>query len=272
MTAAQTDVLKQPTSAPRSNHHALRVSLEGIVMAVFLFLFLEVLFHGPQTAGEWTTLDFAGIMRSSTTGSAKDIDSTAYLQSLEAQAALGDINICSGCNASVKGDFATSPSFSAVPLLDRAAARSVFKEPGQNAGKALLKRYLVHHIPLAATISKAWMDSNQQNVMLNSYLSAPDSLLSYNLDGLRLDVPTAYIYTRTGGTKLGNERRLQYFQMHHDTVRAFKEKVKKDGYMDGARFEDRQLLYIIVRDESHIDPEIDAFFKARSIRELAALL
>ena len=112
------------------------------------------------------------------------------------------------------------------------------------------------------------MRDSAQNAMLNSFLAAPDMLLSYNFTGLSLDKPTAYIYTRTGGKKLDNGRRLAYFQMHHDTIHAFQDKVAREGYADGTRAEDRQLLYIVVRDDSEIDAEVDAFFRARSIREL----
>lgn len=254
-----------PAPTPRSNHHALRVSLEGIVMAVILFLFLEVLFHGPQTARDWTSLDFSAMLGSSTPEYSSNEDATAHLHRLLAQTALDETGICSDCNATISGDFATSASFSNIPLLDRAAARAVFMQPGQNAGKALLKRYLIHHVPLAATVSGIWINSTQQSPLLSNYLSAPDNLLSYNLEGLRLDLPTAYIYTRTGGTRFGNKRRLEYLQMHHDTIHTFEEKVKTDGYMDGVRFEDRQLLHIVVRDESTIDPEIEDFFRSRSI-------
>ena len=111
------------------------------------------------------------------------------------------------------------------------------------------------------------MWDKSQNLMLNSYLSSPDNLLAYNFDGLELDRPTSYIYTRTGGKKLDLEKRLQYFGMHHETVHNFTQKVQDYGYYDGARHGDRQLVYIVVRDESQLDPGIEEFFEQGSIRE-----
>jgi hypothetical protein len=172
--------------------------------------------------------------------------------------------ICPTCNASKLGDFASSPYFSSIPLLSREEARQALNDLESHSR---IKRYLIHHIPLAATISKAWMWDKSQNLMLNSYLSSPDNLLAYNFDGLELDRPTSYIYTRTGGKKLDLEKRLQYFGMHHETIHNFTQKVQDHDYFDGGRYEDRQLVYIVVRDESQLDPGIEEFFEGGSIRE-----
>ena len=265
-----------------------RISVQGFALAVLLFFLLELLFGRTVLLsrealhdGRGSSSDFAASgslshiqhmlagagrlavaqSRAILTGSSADTTATAYLDA-------GDI--CPSCNASVRGDFANSKSFVTVPLLERHDARAVFLEPGQTARRATLKRFLIHHIPLAASISGAWLSASAQNVMLNSYFAAPDALLSYNFDGLSLDLPTAYIYTRTGGKKLDSERRLAFFGMHHDTIRAFRDKVEREGYHDGAQAQDRQLLYIIVRDESQIDPELDAFFREAGIRALSA--
>lgn len=259
---------------------ACRISVQGFALAVLLFFLLELLFglfsrealhdgrgsssnigasgslshiqHMLAGAGRLAVAQSRAIL----TASSADTTATAYLDA---------VDICPSCNASVRGDFANSKSFVTVPLLERRDARAVFQEPGQTAGRATLKRFLIHHIPLAASISGAWMSPSQQNIMLNTYFAAPDVLLSYNFDGLSLDLPTAYIYTRTGGKKLDGERRLAFFGMHHDTIRAFFDKVEREGYHDGAQAQDRQLLYIIVRDESQIDPELDAFFRKAGI-------
>ena len=269
----------------RSLRESCRISVEGFALAVLLFFLLELLWGGTvlsgsrealrddsnSTSGEGTLAHIHHILaeagrlavaqsRATLTGT---FPHTAPIDYLDA------FDICPSCNASIRGDFAESPSFFTVPLLEHDAMRAVFVLPGQTAGRAILKRFLIHHIPLAASISGAWLSASAQNVMLNSYFAAPDALLSYNFDGLRLDVPTAYVYTRTGGKKLDSERRLAFFQMHHDTIRAFQDKIEREGYHNGARAQDRQLLYIIVRDESQIDPELDAFFRKAGLRALS---
>lgn len=175
--------------------------------------------------------------------------------------------ICPTCISSALGEFAASPYFSSVPLVTSEEARALLNDV---EAQSLLKRYLVHHIPLAATISKAWMWDKSQNIMLNSYLSSPDRLVSFDFKGLDLDKPTAYIYTRTGGKKLDVEKRLEYFRMHHEMVHDFQDIVKQRGYTDGAAFNERQLIYLVVRDESQLDPSIEEFFREGSIRETFA--
>ena len=271
----------------RTLRDACRISVEGFALAVLLFFVLELLFGGTVLSSREALHDgSSSISGSATSGSLSHIQhmlaeagrlavaqSRATLMGSSADIAateyLDAFDICPSCNASVRGSFATSKSFVTVPLLERQDARTVFQEVGQVAGRATLKRFLIHHIPLAASISGAWLLPSQQNIMLNSYFAAPDALLSYNFDGLSLDVPTAYIYTRTGGKKLDSERRLAFFQMHHDTIRAFQDKIEREGYHNGARAQDRQLLYIIVRDESQIDPELDAFFRKAGLRALS---
>lgn len=275
----------------RTARKATRISVEGFAMAVLFFLLFESFYPRPEVAlkssGTWATrtendaehriavgtlahlhhlLAHAG-HRALTTPLARLAGATSPLV-LSSVYDSESGTICTTCNASSPGDFASSPYFTGAPLLERAEARTVFAQPGQAGGKALLRRFLVHHIPFAAAVSKAWMRDSAQNAMLNSFLAAPDMLLSYNFTGLSLDKPTAYIYTRTGGKKLDNGRRLAYFQMHHDTIHAFQDKIAREGYADGTQAKDRQLLYIVVRDDSEIDTEVDAFFRARSIREL----
>lgn len=244
------------------------------MLAICLMLFAELVLHGSDAFGAWN-------VNSSASGSAHHPIQQILAQAAQRALTVGTVNeaspasvesgtqICAGCNHSNPGGFVMSPSFSAIPLLDREAARSLFQHSRQQAGGALLKRFLVQNIPLAATFSKAWMSSEQQNIMLNSYLTAPDQLLSYSFVGLQLDRPTAYLYTRTRGGEPYSAAQLAYFQAHHDTIKQHMVNVERDGYTDGSKADERQLLYIIVRDDSRLDSKVESFFKQRNIRECA---
>ena len=255
----------------RLPRRALRTILDVAVLGGLVLLILSTLLYGrqrdrraqasPGNSAEGSSVEkVKQLFRSTRLPRRKS-------QTRDGQQLMHPTLICPTCDPARSGDFAASSYFSSVPLTSRDEARQALGNPEAHSK---VKRYLVHHIPLAAAISKAWMSDKSQNMTLNSYLSAPDNLVSYNFRGLQLDRPTTYIYTRTGGRKLDVEKRLEYFAMLHETVRKFTQKTQRDGYSDGTSHRERQLVHIVVRDESQLDPAVQQLFEKSSIREAAS--
>jgi hypothetical protein len=121
---------------------------------------------------------------------------------------------------------------------------------------------------------KIWLSWETCGKLLVNYFTHPDSLLAYSVEGLRLDVPTLYMYTRSGpGGKLADPKlRIEYFSRHVDTVREFDELVAKRGYHDGVTATDRQLIWIVVEDNAQIEPQLAEYLKNTSIRKQSWLL
>lgn len=177
--------------------------------------------------------------------------------------------LCPSCNASaVPGQYAVMPDFSIVPVPSAFEARS------NRATHASTARYLLHNIVLREVVDKVWLSDKTATALYTTYFTQPDALLSYNFRGLRLDVPTAYMYTRTGpGGKLTDvATRKRYFQRHIDSINEFGPLVKDKGYIDGAQHRDRQLLWIIVEDAAKLDPKLAAFLQESKLREYSSLM
>lgn len=110
----------------------------------------------------------------------------------------------------------------------------------------------------------------ERQKQLAHHRSCPDTVFSANLSSLEPFLPTSYIFTRVAmaGGRLGNvDLRLAFLGRHVRTFNAFRERVTNEGYLDGKKVDDRQLLWILVEDGTQIEPTTAAFLKESGIRE-----
>lgn len=175
-----------------------------------------------------------------------------------------DGKVCPTCNCSEIGSFSSSPWAGNLPTLEHLWSR--------HATKADFARYLSHHILLSAQAEPLPVPDTSRMSLLQNFITCPDKLFSFSFDGLRMGLPTSYIFTRTGGKgRLGAaEKRLRYFRRHADTIREFHELAEKEGYYDGAKGEDKQLLWLIIEDDDHISPEIAQWLSTTGLRKYMA--
>ncbi|KAK9899153.1 glycosyltransferase family 43 protein [Cystobasidium minutum MCA 4210] len=172
-----------------------------------------------------------------------------------------DSLICPSCNDTVKevtGSFAVAEDFSKVPLATRDEVRS------SRSSVASKKRYLLHHIVLQSVLERTWMNFESTTAMFSRYFTAPDNLLTLSLEGLELDKPTTYMYTRTGpGGKLHDIRnRVHHLSRHGETLQHFQELVETEGYFDGQPKASRQIIWIVIEDNAQIDPNVAAYLES----------
>lgn len=173
--------------------------------------------------------------------------------------------VCPSCGnqTSTIGLYAISEDFEHVPLATRDGVRSL------KATVAIKKRYLLHHLVLKAIFERTWMKDEATSAIFKNYFSVPDSLLSLSFDGLDLDKPTTYMYTRTGpGGKLHDiKKRVRNIRRQGETVQRFQDLVEREGYFDGQPKSARQLIYIVIEDDSQIDPSVKEYLESMGQRE-----
>lgn len=171
-------------------------------------------------------------------------------------------SLCPSCNqtanATEAGTYATAQDFSRVPLPSRDEARSRY------ASLAGRKRYLLHHIVLMSIMDKTWMNAESTAEIFKNYFSRPDDLLSLSFDGLDLDKPTTYMYTRTGpGGKLHEiTNRVHHLDRHGKTLVQFQDLITEKGYLDGQPKDSRQIIWIVIEDDATIDPRISEYLES----------
>lgn len=176
-------------------------------------------------------------------------------------------SLCPSCNstsnATETGIYATADDFSKVPLSSQAEIRSNY------ASLAAKKRYLLHHIVLKSIMDKTWMNAEATADLFKNYFTRPDDLISLSFEGLDLDKPTTYMYTRTGpGGKLHDiTKRVHHLSRHGDTLQDFQTLVEEKGYLDGKPKDSRQVLWIVIEDEGIIDPRVSEYLESIGQRE-----
>ena len=170
-------------------------------------------------------------------------------------------NICPDCNCTVPGSYLLSPQWS-KPLPTLAEARS------PRASEATIKRYLIKEISNYLWLHPHFLPEKALAPLFSQFFNCPDSLLSFNFESLQYDKPTLFMYTRTGngGRLKANERRMNYFRKHIETIRAYNELVEAEGFRDGLQAKDRQFIWIIIEDAEFINDTLDGIMKRSGIR------
>lgn len=181
----------------------------------------------------------------------------------------GPVRLCPDCDCTTPGAYASSPGFyTPVPPLPE-LRKQISKKGGTNWNSVGMLRYLLHSIQLHSVLEGLFLTDESVAWLLTNHYTCPDMLISYNFTGLVLDRPTSYIYTRTGpGGKLSKwSDRAMYMERHVGVIHEYEQLVKDEGFLDGAKDTDRQLLWLVVEDESQMEPGMEELLRASGIRE-----
>lgn len=181
----------------------------------------------------------------------------------------GPVRLCPDCDCTTPGAYANSPAFfTPVPTLDT-LRKQISKKDGTNWNSPGMLRYLLHKIQLHSVLEGLFLTDEAVAWLLTNQFTCPDMLISYNFTGLVMDKPTSYIYTRTGpGGKLSKwTDRAMYMERHVGVIHEYEELVRKDGFLDGAKDSDRQMLWLVVEDESQMESGMEELLRASGIRE-----
>jgi hypothetical protein len=117
-----------------------------------------------------------------------------------------------------------------------------------------LSSYIRRQI-LASYCRRIAMSSSASYALINTR-RRPEELVAWNLTSLRLGLPTTYLFTKTHPTSKTGARRGDYLRRHTEAINRFQANRTMYGYEDGARGEDRQLLYIVVEDSPFIQSDL----------------
>lgn len=120
---------------------------------------------------------------------------------------------------------------------------------------------LVRNAILDVQCRQVYSTRNNAFVTVRDIVRDPSSALHWDLSRLEPHKPTSYLFTKTyPGSKTGAER-AKYLDRHARTVHKFwskMDKTWKGKYEDGTPARDRQIVWIIVEDDSNIDPKVAA--------------
>ena len=171
-------------------------------------------------------------------------------------------SICPECNCTISGSFLLSPQWS-QPIPTYEKVRS------PRASKAAIKRYLINEISNYLWLHPHFLPEKALAPLFSQYFTCPDRLFSLNIDGLQCDKPTLYMYTRTGdgGRLKANEKRMKYFKRHAETITEYNALVEAEGFRDGLKAKDRQLIWIIIEDGDQINGTLDEIMRISGIRK-----
>ena len=177
------------------------------------------------------------------------------------------VRLCPDCDCLVAGAYAADPAF-AVPVTRLDPLRERIKTTNSFHTRSVL-RYLLHHIPLSSSIDGIFLKDTTIATLLTQQFTCPDSLISFNFTGLVLDRPTQYVYTRTGpaGRLKTWAQREPYMQRHVDTLHKFQELVEAEGYEHGVPADARQLMWVLVEDDSGTEPGLERLLRDSGIRK-----
>jgi hypothetical protein len=171
-------------------------------------------------------------------------------------------SLCPTCICSSLGSYLASTWISEPPTLNFLKSHKATERD--------FAKYLSHHVFLRSQSDPVAMPEQARTSLLNKYITCPDSLFSFSFKRLKLNLPTAYAFTRTSGHgRLGaSEKRIRYLSRHADTIKEYYKLVEMEGYQDGVRASDRQLLWLVIEDDDHINPDIARWLLSSGIREL----
>lgn len=172
-------------------------------------------------------------------------------------------SICANCNCTVPGSFLLSAQYS-KPIPSLAEVRAA------KATKATIKRYLLHAISQYLWLHPHFLPETATAPLFTQYFTCPDALIRYDFRDLQQGKPTLYMYTRTGdgGRLKANERRMTYFRKHIETIRSYDDLIAREGFRDGLKAQDRQLLWILIEDGDRINETLDELMRVSGIREI----
>ncbi|KAK9895947.1 glycosyltransferase family 43 protein [Cystobasidium minutum MCA 4210] len=179
----------------------------------------------------------------------------------------GPVRLCPDCDCTTPGAYANSPAFfTPIPKLET-LRKQISKNDGTNWNSPGMLRYLLHKIQLHSVLEGLFLTDEAVAWLLTNQFTCPDMLISYNFTGLAMDKPTSYIYTRTGpGGKLAKwTDRAMYMERHVGVIHEYEDLVKEEGFLDGAKASDRQLLWLVVEDESQMEPGMEELLRASGI-------
>lgn len=170
--------------------------------------------------------------------------------------------ICPTCKCDETGSYLLAPWTGQLPTL------VLLNSP--QAQKQDFAHYLFHNLFVRSQSDPVPVPDASRLDLYKKFTSCPDTLYSFSFNGLKLHLPTAYAFTRTSrhGRLGAPEKRIRYLTRHADTIKEFYQLVGKEGYHDGVPAKDRQLLWLIIEDDDHINPEIAQWLLASSIRAL----
>lgn len=172
-----------------------------------------------------------------------------------------DGRICPTCDCLQTGSYLLSPWNQQIPTLD------YLNSP--QATKCDFARYLSHNLFVQSQIDPVPVPAASRLDLYNKFSSCPDTLFSFSFKRLKLHLPTAYAFTRTSrhGRLGAPEKRIRYLTRHAETIKEYYKLVETEGYLDGVPANDRQLLWLIIEDDDHINPEIARWLINSEIRE-----
>lgn len=187
-------------------------------------------------------------------------------KSLEYGAKLEDGQVCPTCNCEETASYLLSPWSGQLPTLD------LLNSP--QATKRDFAHYLSHNLFVQSQTDPIPVPDISRLEPYKKFSSCPDTLFSFSFKALKLHLPTAYAFTRTSrhGRLGAPEKRIRYLSRHAGTIKEFYELVRKEGYHDGVPAKDRQMLWLIIEDDDHINPEIAQWLLSSSIRTLDEFL
>ena len=114
----------------------------------------------------------------------------------------------------------------------------------------------------------AFMQPQPRVELFQNYLTNPDEMLSFSFAGLKPSLPTLYMFTRTADHgRLAGETRYRYMRRHVEAVKAYQALVAKEGHTKASEFrgKHRQLLWLVIEDESKLDEGLTQVLKESGI-------
>lgn len=134
---------------------------------------------------------------------------------------------------------------------------------------ARLVRHLERELLLKSWQEPVFMSNDSALGLYRNYLSRPDEMLSLSVNNLTIEKPTMYIYTRTGpSSKAGQKGRYRGLADHGKSLWRHIRYTRERGFQDGTLASERQILWIVIEDNSRIDPQLTEVLQQSGIGKL----